>query len=392
MKRRIAFSIIIMLGMAPGLHAQASLDTLLNRVNKGNTDLIAARTLLQSQVLDARTGLTPDNPEVDFAYLWGTPDALGTRTDFAVSQSFDFPTVYSSKSKLSKINQAQAKLQYAATRQEILLKAQQAWTTRVYLNIRESMLSRRLDFAMKVFAGFERKLATGEVNQLQVNQARMKVIALENEFNLLQREFVKNNTELLNLSGNDVTPIADTVFPASAIMILDSLLSAYKMNYLNQLFQSEVDRKAKEVDVVFNQKLPKLKAGYYSEKILNAKLQGIRAGITIPLWGDARAVKTAKANLVFAESNADRFWQHEQNEIKQRYKEWNYLRERELELEQLLAISNDESLLRQAMIAGEISLTQYYYESDFYFQNLMNMLEFKKELLLLEADLRKVYY
>jgi len=392
MKRRIAFSIIIMLGMAPGLHAQASLDTLLNRVNKGNTDLIAASTLLQSQVLDARTGLTPDNPEVEIAYLWGTPEALGTRTDFTVSQSFDFPTVYTSKSKLSKINQVQAELQYAATRQEILLKAQQAWITRVYLNIRESMLSRRLDFAIKVFAGFERKLATGEVNQLQVNQARMKVIALENEFNLLQREFVKNNTELLNLSGNDVMPIADTIFPASAIMILDSLLSAYRMNYLNQLFQSEVDRKAKEVDVVFNQKLPKLKAGYYSEKILNARLQGIQAGITIPLWGDARAVKTAKANLVFAESDADRFWQHEQNEIRQRYEEWNYLRERELELERLLAISNDESLLRQAMIAGEISLTQYYYESDFYFQNLMNMLEFKKELLLLEADLRKVYY
>ena len=133
-------------------------------------------------------------------------------------------------------------------------------------------------------------------------------------------------------------------------------------------------------------------AGYYSESVLDTKLRGIKAGISIPLWGNARAVNTAKANLVFAESDAERYWQLKQNDLLQKFEQWVYLKERVLEMQDLLEVSNNESLLRQAMEAGEISLTQYFYESDFYFQNILNLLEFKKEMFLLEADLRKVYY
>lgn len=103
-------------------------------------------------------------------------------------------------------------------------------------------------------------------------------------------------------------------------------------------------------------------------------------------------MNTAKAKLVFAESDADRYWQLTQNELLQKYEQWIYLKERVTAMEELLAISNNEILLRQAMEAGEISLTQYFYESDFYFQNILNLFEFKKEMLMLEADLRKVYY
>jgi len=324
--------------------------------------------------------------------MWGDPTELGNRTDFQITQSFDFPTAYSSRSKLSKINLQQAELEYNATRQEILLAAHQAWVDRVYLNNLKYLLNDRLTYAEKVFEGFERRLETGEANQLQVNQARMKVMALENEINTLQREYSENTAELLNLTAEGKINITDLDFLISVPIIFDSLLFHYNVGYLNQMYETEVEKKSKEIDVVFNQKLPKLMAGYYSENVLDTKLRGIKAGITIPLWGNARAVNTAKANLVFAESDADRYWQLKQNELLQKYEQWIYLKERVTEMEELLAVSNNEILLRQAMEAGEISLTQYFYESDFYFQNILNLFEFKKEMLMLEADLRKVYY
>ena len=374
------------------LVAQHSLDSLLYHVENSNSVLIAAQNLLESRKLNFRTGITPSNPEVEFGYMWGKPDELGNRIDFAVTQLFDFPTAYTTRSKLSKINLQQAELEYKATYQEIMMNAHHAWVSRVYMNNLESLLSERLSYAMKVFEGYERKLETGEANLLQVNQARMKVMALENEINLLQREFSKNSAEILSLTGNQNIHIADKVFPDSFPITLDSLLSDYSEGYLNQLYETEVDKKSKEVDVIFNQKLPKLKAGYYSESILNSNLRGIKAGITIPLWGDARAVNNAKAKLVYAESDADSYWQLKQNELFQKYEQWVYLKEHVMDMEELLVVSNNEVLLRQAMEAGEISLTQYFYESDFYFQNVLNLFEFKKEMLLLEVDLRKVYY
>lgn len=374
------------------LIAQPSLDSLLLQVESGNPSLKAANSLLESRKLDARTALTPPNPEVEFGYMWGEPDELGNRTDFQITQSFDFPTAYSSKSKLSKINLQQAELEYEVTQQEILLQAHQAWVSRVYLNNLEYLLNDRLTYAVKVFEGFERRLETGEANQLQVNQARMKVMALENEINSLRREFSENTAKLLNLTGKENVSINDLEFSAYTSIIFDSLLAHYNAGYLNQMYETEVERKSKEIDVVFNQKLPKLMAGYYSESVLDTKLRGIKAGISIPLWGNARAVNTAKANLIFAESDAERYWQLKQNDLLQKFEQWVYLKERVLEMQDLLEVSNNESLLRQAMEAGEISLTQYFYESDFYFQNILNLLEFKKEMFLLEADLKKVYY
>lgn len=373
------------------LFAQPSLDSLLSQVESGNPSLKAANSLLESRKLDARTALTPPNPEVEFGYMWGEPDELGNRTDFQITQSFDFPTAYSSKSKLSKINLQQAELEYEVTQQEILMQAHQAWVNRVYLNNLEYLLIDRLTYAEKVFEGFERRLETGEANQLQVNQARMKVMALENEINSLRRAFSENTAELLNLTGREIS-INDLKFSAFSPIIFDSLLAHYNAGYLNQMYETEVERKSREIDVVFNQKLPKLMAGYYSESVLDTKLRGIKAGISIPLWGNARAVNTAKANLVFAESDAERYWQLKQNDLLQKFEQWVSLKERVLEMQDLLEVSNNESLLRQAMEAGEISLTQYFYESDFYFQNILNLLEFKKEMFLLEADLRKVYY
>lgn len=310
------------------LVAQPSLDSLLYRVENGNSTLITAQNLMESRKLSARTGITPSNPEVEFGYMWGNPVELGNRIDFAVTQSFDFPTAYTTRSKLSKINLQQSELEYKATVQEILLKAHKVWINRVYMNNLESLLIERLSYANKVFEGFKRRLETGETNQLQVNQARMKVMALENEINLLQRGFSKNSAEILSLTGDQSVHIVDTIFPASRPVVFDSLLSDYKKGYLNQMYESEVEKKSKEVDVVFNQKLPKLKAGYYSESILDTKLRGIKAGITIPLWGDARAVNTAKAKLAYAESDADRYWQIEQNELFQMYEQWVYLKER----------------------------------------------------------------
>ena len=172
----------------------------------------------------------------------------------------------------------------------------------------------------------------------------------------------------------------------------DTLLSDYESGYLNQIYQTEVDRKSKEVDVVFNKKLPKLSAGYYSESVVGEKFQGVQAGISIPLWENARAVKTAKAKVIYAQSDAERFWQEKENEIRQKYDQLLMLQDRVKDMEQVLSESNDEALLRQAMEAGEITLTDYYYESDFYYQTLVSLLEFRKDLLLLEAELRKVYY
>ena len=130
------------------LKGQSSFDVLLAKVNSHSQELIAARSMVDAKKLDARTGLTPENPEVEFGYMWGSPTELGTRTDWEVTQSFDFPTAYTSRSQLSKINQSQADLQYNIIRQQVFLKAWETWITRIYLNNIRAKLTDRIVMRM----------------------------------------------------------------------------------------------------------------------------------------------------------------------------------------------------------------------------------------------------
>ena len=382
----------IMLSATKLARGQASLDSLLAIVEKNSPGLVAAEKLLNAEQLEASTGLVPDNPEVEFAYLWGAPEETGNRVDFSITQSVDFPTAYISRSKLSKISQKQAELEYEAKRQEYVRLARETWVTRVHLNRVRALLTERKEFAEKLLEDLARKLETGEANRLQMNQARMKVIALDNRLNMLEQEFSENESDILTLTGGISIEIGDQALPLSEQIIYDSLVQAYHEGCMNQAYQTEIEKKAGEVDVVSDLKLPKLKAGYYRETILNTKLEGLVAGITIPLWGNARAVKTARANLAFAETDADRYWQSQRNEVRKKYEQWGNLKERTRQLAELLVDANDELLLRAAMENGEISLTEYYYESDHYFQSLILLEEFRRDLLLLETDLQKVYY
>ena len=92
---------------APGMNRHNNLspspDSLLKTVLENNKSLRAARQMQQVTVLDARTGNTPSDPRIEFGYLFGNPEDIGNRTDFSVSQQFDFPTSYVIKSRMKQL-------------------------------------------------------------------------------------------------------------------------------------------------------------------------------------------------------------------------------------------------------------------------------------------------
>lgn len=371
---------------------QSSLVTLINNAKENNKALISAQKYYEAEVIGARIGNSPDNPEIEYAYLWGSPEQLGNRVDFAVTQSFDFPTAYTSRSKLSKINRQQAKFRLKNTEQDLVVKARQAWFNAVYLNQKKYLLEKRLNNAKLISQAFQRMYEEGEANQLQLNQAKLKATALSNEMNRLQADIIANTTEITWLNGGKVFVVTDSAFPETSNIYLDTLITMYQVGPQNASFKGEVIKMEQQKDVAFNQKLPKLKAGYYQESILGTKLKGIRAGITIPLWENANAVKTAKAGIVYAQTDATRFWEQQQLQINQMYKRWLILGNQVDEMSELLNNSNNDDLLLKALEGGEISLTQYYYESDFYFQNQFDLLDLQRDLFMLESELLRVMY
>jgi len=383
---------LLLAGMVSATGAQApSPESFLKLVLENNLDLRSARESYHVAMFEAGVGNTPPDPEVEFGYLYGKPAEMGNRIDFSVSQQVDFPTVYIHKSRVRKIKVAQAELTYAATRQETLLRAQQLWIERLHLNQQERLLRTRIYQAEVIKDHFQEKLSSGEVGRLAFSQSNLQLATLLNEHEQILNEIALNQLVLEEISGGAEVRVTEMDFPSSVKFDPDSLKQAYLQNPGLQLYLGNRDLKEAQKSLTMSQILPKLSAGYYSESVLDQDFKGFQVGISVPLWENSNKVKRAKSDVLFAEADADRFILHQNRKLKEKLDQRESLGFRLKQLEDALESVNQLEVLTVALENGEISLSEYFYGSDFYFRNQQLLLEYKRDLLLKEAELLKIY-
>ena len=97
----------------------------------------------EAQKLENKSGIYLENPEVGFDYLWGDPSSIGTRKDFSVNQSFDFPTAYGIKKKIADTKNQQSDLVFELQRKSILYQAKTICNELIYLNALHEVLQKR---------------------------------------------------------------------------------------------------------------------------------------------------------------------------------------------------------------------------------------------------------
>lgn len=391
MKTRLILSISLILSMSGyGLAQEA--DALMKEVLENNRMLLAAREAYQLAILEAGTGNTPPDPEVEFGYLFGKPADLGNRIDFGVSQQMDFPTAYAHRSAIRKIRSSKADLEYQLIRQEVLMKARQLWIEQLHLNQLQMLLKIRLERAKLVQSHVHQKLKAGEVGPMEYSQANLMLASTEGEYEELKAQLRNNELALNEISGGSQIAITQFDFPSTTSIEEDSLMAAYLIGPEIQLYQFEREQKEAQKSLALSEHLPRLSAGYFSETVSTEAFRGVKLGISLPLWEKSRTIKLAKTKIMHADAELNRKLFELEREIHQKLNEMDMLKLRVLSLEKALAAANTLDLLNTSMENGEISLSEYFYTSDFYFRNQQLLLRYKRDLLALEADLLKIYY
>lgn len=383
---------VFLLGSVPATHAQLPTPgELMKIVLEKNKTLRTAREAYQVDLLDAGTGNTPPDPEVEFGYMFGKPADMGNRVDFAVRQQVEFPTTYIHRSKLREIRGTRSELDYVLTRQEVLLQAQKLWIERLYLNQRELLIARRLQQASTIHDHFREKLSSGEVGQLAFSQSSLQLASLQADYEVVLSDIRNNQLALKEVSGGAEVEIRDTLFPMVIKLDPDSILQAYMEGPELERYRHELLLKEKQKDLAVSQNLPQLSAGYYSESVVNQQFKGFQVGVTIPLWENANEIRKAKSEVLHAVADADRFASLQRKEAMQKLDELESLRSRSAKLEEALGDGNAIQLLSLALRSGEISLSEYFYASDFYFHNELQLLLYKRDLFQKQAEILRVY-
>jgi len=384
--------LIAVLAVAGPAAAQQTIDAVLQQIERNNTTLEALRKQTEADKLQNKTGITLPDPEVSFDYLWGDPSSIGNRKDFGVTQSFDIATIAGSRRRVADAQNGLLDVEYRAGRMAVLLEAKQTCIQLIYYNALKAELEQRLAHAQAVADFYDRQLADGNANRLEVNKARLSLSAAQGELRRNEVERTNLLAELQRLNGGE--PIvfeqaayAQPVLPQDFETWYDEAAAA---NPVLAYARQNVELKRREMKLGKLTGLPQISAGYMSELVPESNFRGITLGLSVPLWSNRNRVKQAKAAVVAAELQQKDATVQFYERLRNQYGRTLGLQRTAGEYRKALAELDNTQLLRKALDAGEISLLDYIVELGLYYTTVDEALAAERDYELALTELQSV--
>ena len=369
--------------------AQDIYTPVLQQIEQNSTTLQALTSQLDATKLANKTGLTPDNPEVEFGYLWGNPSLIGNRKDVSVSQSFDFPSAYVHRGKLSNLQNNSAEYEYRTQRMEVLLTAKTLCIELVYYNALREMFVRQVENANRIADAHEKMMKEGETNQLAYNKAVLNRTNMANELLRIDLEREHLLSQIVALNGGQPISFGACSFDAVALPAdFESWYqSAEAENPSLQYLRSQVEVANRQIKLSQAEGLPKFSVGYMGEFVGGEKFQGLTLGMSIPLWQNKNKVKQARAAATASNRVVEDAKVQYYNHLKALYAEAVGLNSTAKQYTDALQKAGSEDLLLKAYNGGELSLLEYLLEMEYYYTCYEKRLSAERDLALAMANL-----
>lgn len=389
MKR--VFLFISLTGFSTQLFAQHTVEQVLTEVEKNNTSLAAWRQTVDAEKIGNKTGIYLKNPEAAFNYLWGSPSESGNRTDFSISQTFDFPTAYGYKNQISDLRNEQAGLDYQKQLMNIRLKTSLVCYDLIYANALLAEWNKRLDYAQSIAKSYQTKFEKGETTILEYNKARLNQLMVAKELESLRMERNVLLAELTGLNGGQAVDFTGSEFQ------IDELPADFEQWYVLAeqknptlgWLKKEIEISQKQTGLIRAMSLPKIQTGYMSESVVGQQFQGVIVGLSIPLWEDKNKVKYAEAKVLALESiaadNKIQFY----NRLKALHAKTIALQKNVKDYRSGLISFDSSELSKKALDQGEITLIDYLTGFSLYYESLSKLIELERDLNKTMAELKR---
>ena len=389
MKRILILAVALAL-TAKG-HAQEGMEAILQQIARNNKALQANTQLIASQKLESKATNNLANPTLSYSHLWDSDDKNITVGELVISQSFDFPSLYATRNRVSRLKSTALDAQSAAVRQQVLLQAQQLCLDIVLLHQQQQLLDERLKNAEELAQMYAERLKTGDANALETNKINLELLNVRTESRTNATTLQNKLKELTALNGNlplapgrpqpepampgpealGLTDYTPTPLPADFTPVLNELLAA---DPALQALQHESAAARKQVSVSKQGWLPQLELGYRRNTETRHPLNGIVVGFSFPLFENRHQVKMAKSQALNVDYQKEDALLQASSALWQLYDEARSLQQSIDEYKETFARQRDLSLLRKALEGGEISMIEYFVEVSVVYQSKANLL------------------
>ena len=381
MKRFILTIALLSSALVAG--AQTSIEEVLRSVETNNKELQANRQMVTAQKLEAKLDNNLPDPTVTYSHLYGNKEGMGFTGELVASQSFDFPSLYMQRNKLSKQKGENYDRQGEEVRQQILLQAKEACLDLIFLNQQKNLLDIRRKSAEQLAALYQQRLEQGDANILETNKIELELLNVRNEVRMNEAARVNKQRELEMLNGGIAIQLTDTAYEVVELPLSFADLRQEILENDRRLLslQSAKAVSSRQISVNKTMGLPSFELGY--------RFNGFLVGISIPLFSNRNNVKQAKAQNLYTDLQLESTMTAVENELLQLYNQSVALKTSIDEYGEVLESQNNLALLNKAIQAGQISMIEYFVDVTTLYQSMQNHMQLQNEYQKVMAQLYK---
>lgn len=390
MRTRYLF-LLILPGVFPlGSAAQTIGEAdLLQAVERHSPGLQSAAATARSNQIEARTGNTLPDPELEYIHSWGSSGAVG-EDEFTATQGFDFPTAYVQRTRAARAREDAAQASYRQVRMETLLQARLAVQEILYLQKRIEVDSLRL-----ADAEFARQIArvraqAGDITSIEENRIEFQSLSARNNLTRTRMALETALTSLSSLSGLSLgADVQIEPMPLPALAPLEQVLEqAYAVD--PALSAARASGQAAQADrrLAVSLALPKFSAGYKYSSSDGAKFHGVVAGMSIPLFESRNTVRLARARQAEVEATTLALETNLTADLTAKYSQACRLEAMSRTYQSGGEGAEKSALLRKALQEGSLTILEYFTELDPVYRHMdeINELSYNYRSLLIELN------
>ncbi len=391
MNKQIVFAICGCLFFINGFSQTKNMEELLKVIEQNNTELKGYQYFIESQQLENKSTNNLPDPQLSGYYLPYGDNITDTYTEYQISQSFEFPTVYAARGKWNDLKSVQIQTAYAKKRQEVLLNAKEFLIELAFLNKQKAIETERRTQSKQVFDQIQELFNKDAVGILDLNKAKIAWIQEQFVVEQIESDIQILLSKLKTLNGGK--PLDGLLSMVALPIEIESIENLWQEKLANdpslqELKTNEV-ASLQKVKLEKNKVLPNVALGYNYQGVNGNNYSGFYGGLSIPLWSSKNKVKAAQANYEYQQSNTHVTTTSFYSQFKETYNRYQLIRSKYNEYQTTMSNLESEKLLFKAYMLGEYSFMNYYVELQFYRNASDKMLQMGKELQLLQAQLLK---
>ena len=353
--------------------AATPFDEAVAEILANNPTLATTRARLLGGVEQTLGENTLEAPEVEFSRVWGA-DEVGNKWSLSVSQSFDWPGVYSARRSAARAQRSAAEYAIETTVMDLRLEVRNALIDIIH-NTQLMAVQRSLIGHMQEFADAYRKgVEHGDETRLDLNRAVIELVGCKQQLNSLQAERASLISALSALNGGQpVDAIVERIgdnYPIFTAVVPDSIspevIRRRDPAYAAAEATLSAAREARKVESRLS--LPGFSIGYEHETEMDEHFNGFSLGLTLPVWGRRHQRKAAAFEEEAARIEAETALAVRAASLEADLDRLVALRATLDEYEPVVNTSENTALLGKALDARQISFTTYLQDMNYFIE------------------------